>query len=68
MKRQAELELQTIQANSSIELILRDKRKIESEHETLRDKLKGVIKEKLELDNNLNMIQEHELTRLNELE
>ena len=34
----------------------------------MRDKLKVTIKEKLELENNLNMIQKHELTRLNELE
>ena len=30
--------------------------------------MKGVVKEKLELENNLNMIQRHELARLNELE
>lgn len=30
--------------------------------------MKGIVKEKLELENNLNMIQRHELARLNELE
>ena len=34
----------------------------------MRDKLKEVLKEKIELENNFNMIQKHELTRLNELE
>lgn len=34
----------------------------------LRDRFKLVLKEKLELENNLNMIQKHEITRLNELE
>jgi len=34
----------------------------------LRDKFKAVLKDKLELENNLSMIQKHELTRLNELE
>ena len=34
----------------------------------MREKLKEVLKEKIELENNFNMIQKHELTRLNELE
>ena len=34
----------------------------------LRDQMKCVIQEKLELENNLDRIQKHELTRLDELE
>ena len=34
----------------------------------MREKLKNVLKEKIELENNFNMIQKHEITRLNELE
>ena len=36
--------------------------------EDMQDKFRGVLKEKLELESNLDMIQKHELTRLNELE
>ena len=47
---------------------MKDKKQAENDLETLREKLKTVLKEKIELENNFNMIQKHELTRLNELE
>ena len=47
---------------------MKDKRQAESDLDVMRDKLKEVLKEKIELENNFNMIQKHELTRLNELE
>ena len=51
-----------------MEIALKDKRQAESDLDVMRDKLKEVLKEKIELENNFNMIQKHELTRLNELE
>ena len=68
LKRQAELELQVIQQQSHVEMALRDKRTVEADLDSLRDKLKIILKEKLELENNLGMIQKHGLTRLDELE
>ena len=68
VKKQAELELHVMQQQSHIEIAQKDKRQAESDLETLRDKLKIVLKEKIELENNFNMVQKHELTRLNELE
>jgi len=68
LKRHAELELQLIQQQGGIEIALRDKRNAENDLDLLRDKMKVLLKEKLELENNMNMIQKHELTRLNELE
>ncbi len=49
-------------------MALRDKRMAESDLEILKNKITVLLKEKLELENNMNMIQKHELTRLNELE
>ena len=46
----------------------RDKRQAQLDLEEIHEKFRGVLKEKLELENNLEMIQKHELTRLNELE
>ena len=51
-----------------MEMVAREKRTAESDLEMLKDKVKVILKEKLELENNMNMIQKHELTRLNELE
>ena len=51
-----------------MEVALRDKRNLECDLDFLRDKMKTILKEKLELENNLGMIQKHELTRLDELE
>ena len=47
---------------------MRDKRQADQDLEAIRDKNKVLLKEKLELENNLSMIQKHELTRLDELE
>ena len=41
---------------------------MESDLDSMRDRMKAILKEKLELENNLQMIQKHELTRLEELE
>ena len=68
IKRQAELEMSIIQQNSHVEIALKDKRQADCDLDVMRDKLKEVLKEKIELENNFNMIQKHELTRLNELE
>ena len=37
-------------------MALRDKRTVEADLDSLRDKLKVILKEKLELENNLGMI------------
>lgn len=49
-------------------MALREKRNAEMDLDSIRDKMKTVLKEKLELENNLSMIQKHELIRLDELE
>lgn len=56
LKRQAELELNLIQQQGHTEMALRDKRMAESDLEMLKDKIKVLLKEKLELENNMNMI------------
>ena len=60
--------MNVIQQQSHVEIALKDKKQAESDLDVMRDKLKEVLKEKIELENNFNMIQKHELTRLNELE
>jgi hypothetical protein len=47
---------------------LRDLKQAEGDLDNLRDKIKNLLKDKIELENNFNMIQKHEITRLNELE
>ena len=68
VKRQAELELQLIQLQSHLEIAVKDKKQAEGDLDNLRDKIKNLLKDKIELENNFNMIQKHEITRLNELE
>ena len=68
LKRQAELELLVVQQQSLVEVAQRDKRNAEADLDQVQDKMRGVVKHKLELEANLDSIQKHELTRLNELE
>jgi hypothetical protein len=56
LKKQAELELQVIQQQSYVELALKDKRTAESDLDTMREKLKEVLKEKIDLENRFNLV------------
>lgn len=48
--------MQTVQQQSQVEMALREKRNIEMDLDSMRDKMKCILKEKLELENNLQMI------------
>ena len=47
---------------------MRDKKSAESDLDSMKDKLRQTLQEKIELENNFNMIQKHEMKRLNDLE
>lgn len=66
--RLAELELHAVQLQSHVELSLRDKKLAESDLDQMREKLRATLQEKIELENNFNLIQKHEMKRLNDLE
>ena len=51
-----------------MEIVIQEKKQVETELESIREKLREVMKEKIELQNNFNLIQKHEMHRLNELE
>ena len=48
--------MNVIQQQSHVEIALKDKKQAESDLDVMRDKLKEVLKEKIELENNFNMI------------
>ena len=51
-----------------VDLAVKDKRQAQSDLDSMREKLKETLREKLELENNFNLIQQHEMGRLNDLE
>ena len=47
---------------------MKDKQQAEGDLDAMREKLRLTLHEKIELENNFNMVQTHEMKRLNELE
>ena len=57
-----------IQIQGHVDMSVKDKKQALADLDCLRDKLRDTLKEKLEIENNFNTIQQHEMSRLNNLE
>ena len=68
VKRQAELEVHIVQLQSHVDIALNDKKQAENDLDMMREKLRVTLQEKIEIENNFNLIQKHEMKRLSELE
>jgi hypothetical protein len=51
-----------------VDLAVKDKRQAMSDLDSLRERLNDALRDKTEVEQNFNLIQSHEMNRLNELE
>ena len=51
-----------------VDLAVKDKRQAMSDLDSLRERLNDALRDKTEVEQNYNLIQSHEMNRLNELE
>ena len=57
-----------ILAQNHVDVTIKDKRKVQEDYDQLREKLRDTMKEKGEVETNFNLIHQHEIARLTDLE
>ena len=68
IKRHSDTEVKTIHLKHQLEMAIKDKKRAEEEAFQIKDKLREVLDEKINLENQLNHIERVEESRITDLE